>query len=210
METSVDFDNLKEKANQALDELDSKLEKIEHQAGKWVSLFTSFFSTMVSVDETPDSQHESKDEAEIGQAFPGASYGTSRYEMELFKFHTDESLYHPRNGDVNESARDDVHARTDEISSLLEEYPETLLRLMKKLVPLKLTYDDFWSQYFAYEEDLKKSERQRKSLLSKDAPSLVGTDKEGPSPHIELDTEEDFVWDEEEDEEVNNDSAEVR
>lgn len=196
----MDFDNLKEKANQALDELDSKLEKIEHQAGKWVNLFTSFFSTMVSVDEVSDSRQENNNNAEIAQAYPGASYGTSRYEMELFKFHTDESLYHPRDGDVNESDRANVQAKTNEISSLLEKYPETLLRLMKKLVPLKLSYDDFWSQYFAFEQDLKKSERQRKLLLSKEAPSLDEANKKGPRPDIELETEEDFVWDEEEEE----------
>ena len=55
---------------------------------------------------------------------------------------------------------------TEDISSLLSKYSETLEKLMKKLVPTKLTYNKFWFRYFKQESKLRAGEKARKELLS--------------------------------------------
>lgn len=151
-----DGPSLGDRANSALDALDSGLEAVETQASKYFSQVTSMFSSIVSV--TPQPQEPET----IFSSTP--AYGSSRYDSELCKLHTLEEPF--LKGDVDGF---DVEARTAEISALLKKYP-ALEDTMNRLVPTQTLYTLFWGRYFAAEEELKESERKRQVLV-KDANS---------------------------------------
>lgn len=178
----VDLKNIQTQANDALDSLDSTLEKVEQQAGKYVSQFTSFFSSMVTI--APEAEKEKEKENETVFSSPLNEYGTSRYDGELYKLHSDESYYLTEEVDDNASSFD-ADGKTLEISGLLKKYP-SLTSLMNELVPLKISYNTFWYRYFLQEQKLKQSEQNRKRLLEK---------KDAQEPN----DEEEFTWDDEED-----------
>lgn len=178
----VDLKNIQTQANDALDSLDSTLEKVEQQAGKYVSQFTSFFSSMVAI--APEAEKENEKENETVFSSPLNEYGTSRYDGELYKLHSDESYYLTEEVDDNASSFD-ADGKTLEISGLLKKYP-SLTSLMNELVPLKISYNTFWYRYFLQEQKLKQSEQNRKRLLEK---------KDAQEPN----DEEEFTWDDEED-----------
>lgn len=175
-------------ANSALDSLDAKLENVEKQAGKYVSSFASFFTSMVSVE--PE-----KKQAETLFTLPLAAseeYGTSRYGKDLHELHSSTKYY--TEGDEDEKFLVDAH--TDEISALLEQYP-VLKSTMNDLVPVQVPYKTFWARYFAADAKLKTAELQRKALLEQEKKPLL--DKLDSSKETE---DEDFNWDDDEDEDA--------
>ena len=196
------FDEVSIQANKALDILDSKLEIVEQQATKFVSLLTSFFSGMVAVSapESNDVLETPKDSDRTDRAYSGilcSAYGNTRYDSDLHKLHTTESYYLD---DADAEDLDvDVLSKTDEIAALLAKYPDTLDPLMSRLVPVKITYQRFWNRYFAHELRLRQLEESRKSLLSPPQKSSA-VPKSFPSAEIPADTEDgedddDFAWD---------------
>lgn len=174
----VDLKNIQTQANDALDSLDSTLEKVEQQAGKYVSQFTSFFSSMVTI--APEQKEKEK---ETVFTSPLNEYGTSRYDGELYKLHTDKSHYLSEEVD-DAAASFDADSKTTEIAALLKKYP-SLTTLMNELVPVQLSYNTFWYKYFVNEDKLKQAEQNRKRLLEK---------KDAHEPK----DEEEFTWDDEE------------
>lgn len=193
LDTKVDFQKLSSQANNALDTLDSKLELVEKQAGRYVSQFASFFSGIVSVE----AKEESREPETIftQSVVDNPNYGSSRFDSELFRLHTTEKLYlDGSKDDEGELKAFNVEAKTDEISGLLKKYSDTLERLMNKLVPVEIPYNVFWYRYFKMEADIKHAEQSRKELLTK---KVDDTTNDGPAH----DDEEEFTWDDEEDEE---------
>ncbi|KAK6462303.1 hypothetical protein DFJ63DRAFT_313444 [Scheffersomyces coipomensis] len=193
-EVNIDLKNLQTQANTALDTLDSTLEQVEKSAGKYVSSFTSFFSSLVSVEPEDDGSNDNKD-ISFSSANPISShesYGTSRYDNDLFKLHTVESYYLSEDLDVKSEVDSfNADSKTDEISKLLSQYPNTLTKTMNDLVPVKIAYNLFWYRYFKNDAKLRDSEQKRKELLQKKT-SSVGN---------KGDEDEDFTWDDEEEEE---------
>lgn len=162
----IDLASISVLANKALDDLDSKLEIVEKKAGYFVNSITSFFSN-ASVNKSTSLANRNVDDSSPLPIIPGDAYGSSRYDMELFKLHTTEDLFlDDKLDDVTELSKFVVDDMTEDISSLLSKYSETLEKLMKKLVPTKLTYNKFWFRYFKQESKLRAGEKARKELLS--------------------------------------------
>lgn len=201
IEKKFDLSTLSNQANSALDTIASGLEYVEKQAGKYVSQFSSFFSSIVSVEPQQEQEEAAKNKKEsetlfTNPKFPGGSYGSTRFDSELFKLHTSEApLLDDSKDDKAEKEKFDVESKTSEIAELLKKYPDTLEKLMNKLVPVEISYDTFWYRYFKLEEDIKESEQKRKELLAKkDKSSSLADDEE------EEDDDEDFTWDDDDDE----------
>lgn len=195
LESKIDFKTISTQANSALDTLDSKLEIVEKQAGKYVSQFTSFFSSMVSIDPTP--QTKEPETLFSASSLPSAAYGSSRYDTDLFKLHTTESVYLGDSKDIkSEVDLFKVEEMTAEISALLQKYPDSLEMLMNKLVPEHIAYNVFWYRYFKLEAELKANELKRRELLTKKE-----SGKDSAIGHVDEDDEEEFTWDDDEDDE---------
>jgi hypothetical protein len=190
----VDLKNLQQHASNTLDSLDSTLELVEKQAGKYVTQLTSFFSGMVSVnpgDLQPDESTETLFKTPLN---PKENYGTSRYDNDLYNLHTTASIYTSDEADSEEEIKKfNADAKTAEISKLLKDYPNTLTKLMNDLVPVKISYELFWYRYFKAEAKLKESEKKRKELLKR---------KENKDASDHGDDDEEFTWDDEEEDVV--------
>lgn len=190
----IDFQNLSDQANTALDNLDSKLEMIENTASKYVSLFGSFFSGIVNVSNPigtkTDDDSLSQEEVLFSRSSVGNNYGTSRYDTDLFNLHTTASFF---TEDQDDDKSFKVDLKTEEISKLLSKYPDTLEKLMNSIVPVKVSYESFWNRYFVQEQKIKDSESKRKELLNKKKED----DKKGDN---EDDDDEEFTWDDDEEE----------
>lgn len=197
LETKVDLKKLSTQANSALDTLDSKLEIVEQQAGKYMNQFTSFFSSMIALESSTPSPAKEQETLFSSSALYGAAYGSSRYETDLFKLHTTESYYLDDTKDVAaELGLFNVEEKTLEIGALLQKYPETLEKLMNKLVPVQIPYNVFWYRYFKAEAEVKTSEQSRKELLTKKDTSKVSS----PGQGSDEEEDEEFTWDDDEDE----------
>lgn len=192
LEKKIDFASLSSQANSALDSLDSGLEYVEKQAGKYVSQFSSFFSSIVSVEPEETPKDAEPETLFTNPKFLGGNYGSTRFDSELFKLHTTESLLLDSSKDTEEKF--DVESKTNEIADLLKQYPDTLEKLMHKLVPVELSYDTFWKRYFRLEDEIRANEQKRKELLSKKE-KTEAEDEEGDE-----DDDEDFTWDDDEEE----------
>lgn len=185
---TLNLGSITAQANNALDSLDAQLENVEKQAGKYVSSFASFFTSMVSVE--PE-----KKQSETLFTLPLAAseeYGTSRYGKDLHELHSSAKNY--TEGEENDEFLVDAH--TDEISALLQQYP-VLKNTMNDLVPVQVPYKTFWARYFAADAKLKTAELQRKALLEQEKKPLL--DKLDDSKETE---DEEFNWDDDEDEEA--------
>lgn len=203
LDSGVNFEAISTRANKALDTLDSKLEVVEQQAGKFMNLFSSFFSGIVAIDQPPKAAPVETEKSQI-VSFPNSYYGSTRYDAELYRLHTTESSY-LNNADkgVSELEAFDVLTKTTEISSLLKKYPETLERLMNQIVPVKISYKEFWFWYFKAEDELKNNEEKRRQLLAKkDDESQTEATADADD-----DDDEEFTWDDDEDDEA---GAEVK
>lgn len=198
-DVGLNFETVSTQANKALDTLDSKLEIVEQQALKFVSLLTSFFSSMVVVDAPKE---EPKEVPGSFSSLLAASYGNSRFDTELRKLHTTESYYLSSDLDnEKELAAFDVNDRTDDIAALLSKYSATLEPLMNLLVPVQISYSLFWYRYFKQEQLLKQQEEARKSLLSSGREAPKGDANSKPLVTQEDDEDDDdFTWDDDEDE----------
>lgn len=198
LDTKIDLQKLSTLANNALDSLDSKLELVEKQAGKYVSQFTSFFSGIVSVEpQKSEDTASNKSESKVPQSIvENPNYGSSRYDNELFKLHTTELFYLDGSKDDEDDLKNfNVEAKTDEISKLLKSYSNTLETSMNKLVPVEISYKIFWYRYFRLEKELKDADQSRKELLSKKK-SEKASDQASQD-----EDDEDFTWDDEDEDE---------
>lgn len=187
--SDVDMSDIQKTASTALGALDSGLEQVEQHAGKYYNLFASFLSGIVSVS----SEERPQTEPEVFFKTPlqdSEAYGTSRYGADLFKLHTSPDIYLSEDKDDKaELEQFKVQDKTNEISDLLKNYPNTLEKLMNDLVPIKVSYELFWYRYFKVEAEIKDAEQKRKDLLSREK-EAVSSSKE----------DDQFDWDDDDDE----------
>ncbi|KAK6891606.1 Protein DOS2 [Candida tropicalis] len=193
----VSLDDFTKSANKALDLLDSKLEIVENEASKYFGNFTSFLSSIVSVNPVNEDEGNGKKEVVFNSSLNQFNnYGTTRYETDLLNLHTTESFYLNEELDVKDEIESfNADNKTKEISGLLEKYPNTLTKTMNDLVPLKISYNLFWYRYFKNDDKLKEQEKKRKELLEKKDTSKTDGNQEND------DDEEEFTWDDDEEEE---------
>lgn len=209
----IKLQDISTQANSALDVLDSKLEVVEREAGKYFGNFTTFLSNIVSISPGDDSTNNNNNNAnqKTKEVLFNSSlnqynnYGTTRYDTDLLKLHTTEEFYlSDELDDENEIKNFNADEKTKEISDLLEKYSTTLTKTMNELVPVKIAYNLFWYRYFKQENKLKEHEKKRKELLQK---------KEG-SKHNHVSTdgddEEDFTWDDDDEEEEEEEAEEKK
>ncbi|KAG2189398.1 hypothetical protein INT44_004540 [Umbelopsis vinacea] len=121
----------------------------------------------------------------------------SRKETILAELRTDHSVY--LEPPVKETEEDDEESKiyhtfvagfnveeyTDEIAKLLEEYPE-LRQVMDELVPVQVSYNDFWQRYFYRVWKIDQEDEKRRQIV------------QGADAHEEDDA--DFKWDSEDEE----------
>ncbi|CUM63958.1 uncharacterized protein PRCAT00001546001 [Priceomyces carsonii] len=198
----VDLKKLQSLATTALDSLDSTLEKVEKQAGLYVSQFASMFSNIIQVSPEEERQEAKIQERETLFTSPlgnNDNYGSTRFDNELLELHTSKTPYLSAVLDKEEELKTfNADSRTSQISDLLDKYPNTLTKLMNSIVPVSVPYNVFWYRYFKNVDKLKESEQARRELLNnKDL-------HDGNSEQInnEADEEENFTWDDEDDDEV--------
>ncbi|EDK45482.1 conserved hypothetical protein [Lodderomyces elongisporus NRRL YB-4239] len=208
-------------ADHALDVLDSKLEIVEKEASKYISSFSSFFSSIVTIksDTPPPEQTEGKTRELLFSSNPHdyAHYGTTRYDNDLFKLHTMQTYYLDEGNDDNQEdgfKQFNVDLKTNDIEALLKKYPNTLTNTMNDLVPVKVSYNKFWYRYFKHDNKLKEMERQRKELLAKEKSEKkrgdknnINTNDDGDEEGEEEDDEDNFNWDDDDEEEEDDDDG---
>lgn len=171
----IDLKKLSGQASVYMESLDSKLEIVENKAGEYAGKFASFLTGLVSV--TNDDSKTEQTYKKKSSPFP-LEYGSSRYETDLYKLHTSPDQFL----DAEEGDGKLIDGKTEEIAQLLAKY-EKLTNLMNELVPVKISYNSFWTRYFNLQDELKQQDENRKKLLDKE-------------------DEEDFTWSDDEDEAV--------
>ncbi|KAK7205916.1 hypothetical protein BZA70DRAFT_267024 [Myxozyma melibiosi] len=189
--TSKMFGVLKGKAQARLDELENvDLNKYFDQFGKDVKLFLQDAVTIApgedEVEEAGSAQVTKDVLFDVPEEIKRHIY-TTRLDAQLHALHTSvEPFLAADAGDATYdeyAAKFSADTQTETIVNDLEHYPE-LRKLMEKLVPEKIAYDEFWRRYYFLREQINQEEARRKQLLTE-----AGT------------AEENFDWDEDEEEE---------
>jgi len=168
---------LSTKTNTYLDELDKELEQVETFAGSYVNKFGQFIKDTIVV-AAPEDRDELIDDDEsdllfnvVGNVPKGKpqKVTSTRTEAQLYALHTSPELFLTTAEDKN---FDDfkksfkLGSKTEEISGLLKKNAE-LSKLSTKIVPEKVTYEEFWTRYFYLYDKILKEEVNRKELLKK-------------------------------------------
>ena len=97
----IKLQDISTQANSALDVLDSKLEVVEREAGKYFGNFTSFYlilylfhqATTVPTTTTTNANQQTKEVLFNSSLNQYNNYGTTRYDTDLLKLHTTEEFY---------------------------------------------------------------------------------------------------------------------
>lgn len=182
--SELPINQAKDNLNRGLDAVDNQLEKIENAAIGYVLLLTLFFLKVVTIEPEPEattttetlfSREETPNFLKL--------YGSLRYEQELYKLHTDTSLYTEAIAD-EATNKVDVDAKTAEITDTLAKYPA--LQHTMLLVLATVDYPTFWTRYYFHLRQLEEGEKKRQALKG----DLKGT---------EDDDDEDFTWSDDDD-----------
>jgi len=113
---------------------------------------------------------------------------TTRFDAQLHIIHSslDSFIKDPASAEFDPwTTTFNVESKTDDISKDLEKYGELRIS-MEKLVPDKVTYEDFWKRYYFLRHSIETAEARRKDLLKGAA----------------AEAEEDVAWDEDSDDEA--------
>ncbi|KAJ8099349.1 hypothetical protein POJ06DRAFT_282393 [Lipomyces tetrasporus] len=190
--TSKMFAVLKQKAQARVEELDKvEISKYLNQVGKEVA---EFLKDAVTIDPGEDDYTEgtktpiTKDILfDVPDDIKRQIY-TTRLDAQLHALHTSTEPFLTDSDDTayQEFANGfSVDSQTTTIAGDLDHYPE-LRKLMEKVVPEKITYEEFWKRYYFLREQINQEELRRKQLLNEAGQA-----------------EDNFDWDEEdEDDEV--------
>ncbi|KAK9238195.1 hypothetical protein V1525DRAFT_401807 [Lipomyces kononenkoae] len=190
--TSKMFSVLKQKAQARIEELDTtELSKYFSQVGKDVG---EFLKDAVTIDPGEEQEYNEATRTpggnrdvlfDVPEDIKRQIY-TTRLDAQLHALHTS---VEPILADSDDTAFAEfaktfsADAQTTTIAQDLDHYPE-LRKLMEKVVPEKVTYEEFWKRYYFLREQINQEEVRRKQLLNE-----AGQ------------TDDNFDWDEDEDEE---------
>lgn len=168
---------LSSKTNTYLDELDKELEQVENFAGSYVNRFGQFIKESVVV-APPEDEDELIDDAEGELLFNvtddtkgrAPKVSSTRTEAQLYALHTSPELYLTTAEDESFGKFKDefkLDSKTEDIANLLKQNVE-LNKLSTKIVPEKVSYEEFWTRYFFLYDKILKEEVNRKKLLNKE------------------------------------------
>ncbi|CCF57251.1 hypothetical protein KAFR_0C02580 [Kazachstania africana CBS 2517] len=180
--------NTSAKAQKILSDLDSGLANVESVATSywnkvtaptfWSNVTEQLSSKLESVglnkpDLNPIKENESK-EGSVSLLAAG-----NRTEAELKNLSCNKQVFLQRGSKPSLDADFYIDSKTDEISQILSK-DKSLEKLMNEIVPVKISYVDFWNIYF-YERDaiLKKEEKRREILERSKQEETHNEDEEG-------------------------------
>lgn len=184
------------KAQTYIDNLDKDLEKVENVGaeyfGKVGQDLRALMRETVSVTgpgtgvSTPQSDILFNAPEDVRQQI----YST-RFDAQLHSLHTSEEPFtQSDDAEFDKFAKTfDIGNQTDTIAADLEKYP-ALRKLMEKLVPEQIVYNEFWARYYYMYQQICDQEENRKKLLSQ-----------------ATDGEKEFDWDESDDEDKTKSTA---
>ncbi|KAK9466641.1 hypothetical protein V1512DRAFT_263114 [Lipomyces arxii] len=170
--TSKMFAVLKNKAQGQMEELEKvEFSKYLNKMGKDVS---EFLKEAVTIEPGEEADYEgnmsepvAKDVLfDVPDDIKRQIYST-RLDAQLHVLHTSTEPFVTEGDDsYAEFAKDfSVEGQTSTIAADLEQYPE-LRKSMEKLVPEKISYEEFWKRYYFLREQINKEELRRKQLIS--------------------------------------------
>lgn len=188
--TSKMFGVLKRQAQARLDELENvDFNKYLDQFGKEVKVLLKDAVTIdpgEDIDQDESTQLTKDVLFDVPEDIKRQIY-TTRLDAQLHALHTSvEPFLAADAGDATYdkyASEFSADSQTATIADDLEHYPE-LRKLMEKLVPEKIAYDEFWRRYYFLREQINQEEARRKKLLTEAG-----------------DNDETFDWDEDEDDE---------
>lgn len=164
---------ISERAQVALDSLDSQIQNVEHLAqGYWKKVSTpSFWSSVTDSLGTKFEEVVKLGTVQPTSTTPEASnvkgatpVAGNRTEAELRRLSSDEDVYLNCKDTLPTNFNVDDH--TSEIAALLEAN-KGLEHLMNSIVPEKVNYHKFWNIYFFKKDEIIEMERKRKKLLER-------------------------------------------
>ncbi|CAR30352.1 Dos2p [Lachancea thermotolerans CBS 6340] len=175
VELNIPLDTrISEKAQGALDSLDTQLQNVEHLAQDyWKKVSTkSFWSSVTNtlgskLDEVVkvNDQKSSTVCSQTPDAKATTPVAGNRTEAELRMLSSNDKIYLENEDELPDDFKVDEY--TAEVSQLLTEN-KNLELLMNALVPEKLSYQDFWNIFFLKRNRIFEMERKRKELLKKE------------------------------------------
>lgn len=162
------LDDTKGKASSGMQQLKSQLEenipvnsamenlrKVEETAG---SFWSGFGSTVNGFLDQALQISPKEDDVSTPTHEASSSVFLNRHERQLLELVQNENTFtqiisEPSHGITFESWEKEISidGKTEEISLLLEEYPD-LRKQMESLVPSEVSYDDFWKRFFWHKE----------------------------------------------------------
>lgn len=198
-----------EKAQALLSSLDQNLAKVETMASSyWETVKKpSFWSTISDnlgsqldkvVKITADSlsaDGESAASSQVNLNIKNQTIAGNRTEAELKELSINKQIYLDSKNKQNGS-KIDIDSKTEEISEILK-INKDLDTLMNALVPLEISYVEFWTVYFAKKDEILKREETRKKILTAGSNGKHGEEQKDAK---ELQQEE-VNWDDDEEDE---------
>lgn len=146
-------------AGEYLDKADDRIGEMEKSAGGYLKELGGEFKQYIAADQ-PKGQ-------DTGSTLFDADIPASRLEAQLLALHNRYALF-----EVDEEIPDSEPKQADQIPQLLEKYKD-LEPLKEKLVPSKLTENQFWNRYFELRQQIIDQDNKRKELLSKHNPDDI-------------------------------------
>ncbi|KAH3663433.1 hypothetical protein WICMUC_005959 [Wickerhamomyces mucosus] len=198
IDTKSLINNISEKTNTYLDELDKELEQVENITGGYFNKFTQIFTNNID-DGDKDTDVDFIDENEGNLLFNvkgnnknnngNINITSNRTEAQLIALNSLRDLYLKNDSTSSnfqnfKSSKFNIESKTDEISQNLQN--NQLSKLFNELVPEKISYEEFWAIYYYNVELIKIQELQRKKLLNKE---IINTEQD-----------DNLTWDDDEEE----------
>ncbi|KAK9325950.1 hypothetical protein V1517DRAFT_128269 [Lipomyces orientalis] len=170
--TSKMFAILKQKAQARVEELDKvEISKYINQVGKEVA---EFLKDAVTIDPGEEDYAEGTKTPittdilfDVPDDIKRQIY-TTRLDAQLHALHTSTEPFLTDSDDTAYQTFANgfsVDSQTATIAGDLDHYPE-LRKLMEKVVPEKITYEEFWKRYYFLREQINQEELRRKQLLN--------------------------------------------
>lgn len=197
-----------EKAQALLSSLDQNLAKVETMASSywdtvkkpsfWSSISDNLGSQLDKVVKiTADSlgaDGESAESSQVDITSNNQTIAGNRTEAELKELSINKQIYLDGKN-KQDGSKIDIDSKTDEISEILKNNKD-LDALMNTLVPVEISYVEFWSIYFVKKDEILKREETRKNILTAGSKGKNGEEqkdtKQAQQEEVNWDDDEEY------------------